>query len=251
VTADHRARPLDPEDPFAGLGLVVFDKDGTLIDFDAMWSGWATELADRLAATTGRPVQESLYRALGYDEATGRATARGPLAAMPMAHLRDLTTDVVRASGGDQQAAEAIVAASWRAPDPMARAHPLTDLRALFGGLRARGIRVGVATSDDRAPTEATLAGLGVAGLVDGIVCADDGLRVKPAPDMLVALCMRLGVPPSATAMVGDSTADLAMGRAAGAARCVGVLSGVGSRQDLGPLADIIVGSIAELMPAG
>jgi phosphoglycolate phosphatase len=214
-----------------------------------MWSGWAAELADRLALATGRPIHESLYGALGYDPATGRATAGGPLAAMPMARLRDLTLDVVRETGSDPSAAEVAVAAAWHAPDPLTLAHPLTDLRALFGGLRGRGIRVAVATSDDRAPTEATLAGLGVGSLVDGIVCADDGLVVKPEPDMLHRLCSILGVPAAATAMVGDSTADLAMGRAAGVARCIGVLSGVGSRDDLGPLADAIVGSVADLLP--
>ena len=236
-------------DVFRGLGLVVFDKDGTLIDFDAMWSGWATELGDRLAAATGRPIQVPLYRALGYDPATGRATAGGPVAAMPMARLRDLTLAVVRETGSAPAAAAAAVEAAWHAPDPLTLAHPLTDLRRLFGGLRDRGILVGVATSDDRRPTEATLAGLGVADLVDGVVCADDGFVVKPAPDMLRHLCATLDMPVGATAMVGDSTADLAMGRAAGVARCVGVLSGVGSRRDLGPLADVIVGSVAELLP--
>ena len=36
--------PID----LAGIDLVVFDKDGTLIDFDVMWGGWAESLADRL-----------------------------------------------------------------------------------------------------------------------------------------------------------------------------------------------------------
>jgi phosphoglycolate phosphatase-like HAD superfamily hydrolase len=40
------------------------------------------------------------------------------------------------------------------------------------------------------------------------------------------------------------------MGRAAGAARVIGVLTGVGDRASLEPLADLVLGSIAELAPA-
>lgn len=105
-----------------------------------------------------------------------------------------------------------------------------------------------MATSDDRAPTEATLAGLGVAELVDAVVCADDGLPVKPAPDMVLHVCRTLGVPPSRAAMIGDAPADLIMGRAAGVGLRVGVLSGVGSRRDLEPLANAIPPSIANLL---
>jgi phosphoglycolate phosphatase len=46
---------------------------------------------------------------------------------------------------------------------------------------------------------------------------------------------------------VGDTPADLAMGRAAGVGMVVGVLSGLGGRADLEPYADLIVGSVAEL----
>ena len=233
-----------------GLELVVFDKDGTLIDFDAMWSGWATTLADRLERACLHPVREALFDRIGYDSETGRAISGGPLAAMPMARLRDLAVQVVRDAGLDAVEAERAVAEGWHAPDPLTLAHPLTDLHRLFGGLRARAIRIAVATSDDRAPTMATLAGLGVADLVDAVVCADDGVRVKPAPDMVLHVCFRLGIPAAATAMVGDSPADLAMGRAAGVRRCIGVLSGVGRRSDLGPLADVVVGSVADLMPS-
>jgi phosphoglycolate phosphatase len=50
---------------------------------------------------------------------------------------------------------------------------------------------------------------------------------------------------------VGDSVADLQMGRAAGAGRCIGVLTGVGTAADLAPYADVTLRSIAELRADG
>ena len=88
-------------------------------------------------------------------------------------------------------------------------------------------------------------------GLLDAVVCADDGLPVKPAPDMVLAICDRVGVAPARTAVVGDSVADLAMGRAAGVGRCIGVLTGVGTADDLAPHADVTLASIADLLADG
>lgn len=230
-----------------GLDLAIFDKDGTLIDFDAMWSGWAGDLADRLESAVGGPVRDPLYAAIGFDPASGRAVAGGPLAAMPMTHLRRLALRVVGAVSRSQADAERAVAQAWEAPDPVALAHPLADLPVLFRRLRARGLRIAVATSDDRGPTETTLAGLGVESLIDAVVCADDGLPVKPAPAMVLHLCRTLDADPARSVMIGDTPADLAMGRAAGVGLRIGVLSGVGTRQDLEPLADAIIPSIADL----
>ncbi len=52
--------------------LVIFDKDGTLIDFNFMWRVWATELAARLEAAAGVPVTALLYETIGYDSAGRR-----------------------------------------------------------------------------------------------------------------------------------------------------------------------------------
>ena len=49
--------------------------------------------------------------------------------------------------------------------------------------------------------------------------------------------------------MVGDSMMDLQMARAAGAGRVIGVLSGVGVRDELEPLADVVIASIGDLVP--
>ena len=239
---------LAPESrtPLDGVDLVVFDEDGTLIDFHAMWGTWLVQLARDVSAETGRPVLDDLRRVMGAAASSGRISSGGPLATSTMAVLRELTVEAVRASGCSAAEATAAVDAAWSSPDPVALARPLADLRALFGRLRAVDRHVAVVTADDRAATEATMAALGVADWIGALVCADDGLPMKPAPDMLLSACDSLDVSPARTAMVGDTPADLAMARAAGAL-AIGVLSGVGDREALALFADFLVASVAEL----
>jgi phosphoglycolate phosphatase len=150
-------------------------------------------------------------------------------------------------AGRTVREAEAALDETWLAPDPVALARPLADLPALFGRLRAGGRRIAVATSDDRDPTVRTLAALGVADWIDATVCADDGIEVKPSPDMILHLCRVVGVAPGRTAVVGDSLADLTMARDAGAGLVVGVLSGIGDAALLAPSADLVLPSVADL----
>ena len=233
-----------------GVELVIFDKDGTLIEFHLMWGAWVDELARRLEAGARLPLRAGLYALLGVGRDTGLVHAHGLLAATPMARIREVVQDYVDAAGAGAALAASAVASAWHAPDPVALARPVTDLGALFGRLRPRVGTFAVATSDDRQPTERTLAALGIAAEMAGLACADDGLPTKPAPDPVLHLCALLGIRPNHTVVVGDSPADLRMGRAAGVAATIGVLTGVGDLAALEPLADVVLGSIAELAPA-
>jgi HAD superfamily hydrolase (TIGR01549 family) len=127
---------------------------------------------------------------------------------------------------------------------------PLADLPDVFGALRDSGRRIAVATTDDRTPTEATLASLGVAALVEDVVCGDDNGPTKPEPATLAGIATRLGVSIVRTAMVGDTPADLRMAREAGA-RSIGVTSGLASAVELTGDADVVVDSIAALAGSG
>ena len=235
--------------PLDGIDLLIFDKDGTLIEFHLMWGGWVDALARRLEELTGLALRDGLYALLGVDPASGIVRWHGLLAATPMARIRDAVAGLVSDAGAGPERAAAALDAVWHAPDPVALAQPVAELPALLERLRERVRLFAVATSDDREPTERTLLALGVAEEFAALACADDGFPNKPAPDPVLQLCARLGIKPDRTAVVGDSPADLRMGRAAGVARTIAVLTGVGDRATLEPLADVVLDSIADLAP--
>lgn len=226
---------------------IIFDKDGTLIDFDAMWGGWSVYLAEQLQIASGLDVHAALYAALGYDAATRKVLAGGKLASRPMAYLRQLTMDVMQEAGLSSPKAEQVVEKAWCIPDPVMLARPLTELRMLFSSLHKQNIQIAIATADDRAPTQAMIEAFDIEEFIATMVCADDGIPVKPAPDMVTTICHRMGIEPSRVMVIGDTTSDLKMARAASAGLAVGVLSGVSAAKDLIPHADVIIDSVDDL----
>ena len=241
------AGPGAPHPLLDGIDVVIFDKDGTLIDFHAMWGGWARGLGDRLDAQIRRPVSLDVFAAIGFDPASGRVAPGGELATATMAGIEETVARVLRRWCPSISAARRATEAAWYLPDPVALAVPLADLAAIFGRLRADGRRIAIVTTDDRAPTDATLRSLGVRDEVRAIVCGDDGFALKPEPDPVFAICQAFQSDPSRVAVIGDTPADVAMGRAAGAGRVVGVRSGLGSDADLRD-ADAIIDTIADLL---
>jgi phosphoglycolate phosphatase-like HAD superfamily hydrolase len=225
---------------------IIFDKDGTLIDFDAMWGGWSAYLAAQLQNASGVDVRAALYEALGYDAATHKVLAGGKLASRPMSHVYEVTVEVMQSLGLGLQKAELVVEQAWCIPDPVMLAKPLTDLRMLFANLHKQGVQIAIATADDRLPTQAMLEAFDIEEYIATMVCADDGIPSKPAPDMVTTICDRLKMDPGKVMVIGDTTSDLKMARAAGAGLAVGVLSGVSAARDLMPHADVILDSVDE-----
>jgi len=224
---------------------VVFDKDGTLIDFHAMWSDWLEGVAHGLTAGAGQPLTPAYLAFAGYDAAARRTLPGGRLALLSMA---DFFAETVRFLDGHGVAApEQVAAAAWSVPDPIHTAHPIMDLGELFTALRGLGCRLTVATSDDHYPAVATLENLGVLHHIEAIVGADDGLPIKPAPDAVLALCQATGLAPERTLVVGDSLTDMLMAKAAGAT-AVGVLTGITPAAQLAPAADRVIDGIHQLL---
>jgi HAD superfamily hydrolase (TIGR01509 family) len=101
---------------------------------------------------------------------------------------------------------------------------PLPGARELIATLLRLKTRVAIATSGRLASARPALDLLDLDAAVP-VITRDQVAHAKPDPDLFLVAAERLGVPPSACVVVGDSVWDLLAARRAGALG-VGLLSG-------------------------
>ena len=219
------------------IRAVLFDKDGTLFDFRQSWGGWTKSMLDRLAPVTTGP----LAQALGFDPQAVDFAPESVVIASTMAEIAEVIAAHVTLSRED-------ILALMEEVGKAAPMVPAVDLPQVLGDLRARGLRLGLATNDTEAPARAHLSGAGVLGLFDFVAGCDSGHGGKPAPGQLLAFAEAMGLPPAQIAMVGDSLHDLEAARRAGMVP-VGVLTGPALRETLAPHAEVVLPTIAGLAP--
>lgn len=86
----------------------------------------------------------------------------------------------------------------------------------LVSQLRDMGVPLGLASNSPRFLADDALATAGLADAFDAIVTADDVEHPKPAPDIYLLACERLGVTPHEALALEDSVSGVAAAKAAG-----------------------------------
>lgn len=224
--------------PIEGL---IFDKDGTLFDFEATWAGWTRGILAELATRTGVD-PAGLGARIGFDLEAGFAPD-SPVIAGTLAQIAELLAAGLPDRSPMARPADLIAFLDVRAA--LAEVVEVVPLSCFFKDLQADGYRVGVMTNDTEGSARAHLAAVSVVDL-EVVIGADSGHGAKPDAEPLLAAARRLGVAPAQVAMIGDSRHDLAAGRAAGMVT-IGVLTGPALAADLADLADVVLPSIADL----
>lgn len=220
------------------IHAVIFDKDGTLFDFHASWGAWTRSV---VTSVTDSPAQaQALAERLGYDLATGQFAPDSIVIAHTTFEIAD---EIAQALQHPDVAALKRQLEALALTTPMA---PAVDLRRVLGGLRAMGLKIGLATNDTERPARRHLEMAAVLDQFDFVAGCDSGWGGKPAPGQLLAFASACGLVPGQIAMVGDSVHDMDAGRQAGMS-CVGVLTGIADRAALGPHCDVVLTDISGL----
>lgn len=119
----------------------------------------------------------------------------------------------------------------------------------LLQALVAANLKVGILSSDTSRNVQDFVRKYQLETVIQLSMGTDIGPS-KPDPLLFEQACTALGAAPGVTLMVGDSEADLAMARAAGAAGCVGVTWGWTEPPSL-PDADIAIARCDEFQVTG
>jgi HAD superfamily hydrolase (TIGR01509 family) len=195
---------------------AVFDCDGVLVDSRSCWEAAYGEIA----RTLGRSLAD-----VDLDALAGASVAE---AASQLS--RDLGAPVSHAS------VRAALDRSFMALPPAA----LPGARSLTASL-ARLMPIAVASNAPRGLLDTALASTGLANRFTAIVSAEETPADKPAPDVYVEACRRLGVDPSDAVAFEDSPRGGASARAAGL-----MLIGVSATDGLRLEADLLVSSLRD-----
>lgn len=187
------------------IAAVLFDLDGTLIDttnliFQSYQHAWQTEF--------GAPMDfEDLYVGYGQPLSVSFRAILDRRGALPTDGSADPLVDrliqTYRVFNAEQH-------------DHLAR--PFDGVREMLEALGARDVPTGLVTSKARLMALRGLDLMGLGGYFKTRVFAEDSTRHKPNPDPIWLALDRLGLRerPGEVVYVGDSTHDMAAGRAAG-----------------------------------
>ncbi len=221
---------------------ILFDKDGTLLDYARSWLPVNRAVA-MMAAENNADLADHLLKACGMDPVSGHVMPDSLLAAGNTVEIADGLIAAGATLDRDTLIRE-MDSAFARGAD---HSVPVTDLLAFFTRLKALGLKTGIASSDNEKSIRATAERFGFAHLVDFVAGYDSGHGCKPEPGMALAFCATAGLMPENIAMVGDNNHDMHMGRSAGCGLVIGVLTGTGSRDSLGTTADHVLGDITQI----
>lgn len=242
---------------------IILDKDGTIIDFDIMWKtiiAVRAEIMIEKVGTTGQSpllinkLKNELIEAMGINPVTGKVEPRGPVAIATRAEVMTCAMAKLYLWGLPWDEARKVVEQSFAETDQRvdfkAMTQPVPKLRETLEGWRKAGFKVILASTDNIEKVHLTLKNLDMETLFDYAIGGNSVTKSKPDPEMILKVCEEHGLKPAECVMVGDAVTDVKMGKNAGCIASVGVLTGVTSREALTAEADVVLNSIADIVPA-
>ncbi|WP_018753677.1 HAD family hydrolase [Paenibacillus sanguinis] len=243
----------------AEVQAILFDKDGTLMDFIYTWGSWGEQLLARFSTALnlqGLPVlPDNLLGMWGidYDE-NGKISGYDRNSPLSMGTVHDLLILLALEGykAGLSWAEAKMLAEQCRceADEALERlrvARLLPGVQSFLEACRQSGIKLGIVTSDETEAANKHLDWLGIRDYFDVVVGADLVRLGKPYPDMVELACREMGLAVEHTAVIGDTNGDMQMARAAGAALAIGLDEGRVSGQKGYPAAHSVVEGYGEL----
>lgn len=218
----------------AHWSLLIFDLDGTLVD-----------TRDGIVAT----FRETLATA-GFPPPPPEVVT--PLIGLTLDTMFRRFVPDAASDGLVPRLIDAYRSLYHEAVTPYTRAFP--EVIETLRSFRRNGLKLAVATSKLTRIAQETLQAAGLAGTFAIVLGSDSVGRPKPAPDLVLRILTELDARAEEALVVGDTTHDVGMGRAAGTRTCA-VTYGAQSRAELlaaepdfvldrfGELSDVVSGA--------
>lgn len=249
AASDESLPAIETELFLETIRAILFDRDGTLIDFDPTWVPCFRRMLETLSGGHSALLSK-LLDASGLDpDRNGFRRGALVLTHAPIDYARQWA-DALDVDFDDAFLSQ--VSALLLESCTLA-VTPFNDTVSTISALKERGMTVGLATNGTQATALKQLEALGVLPHFEFVAGYDSGFGRKPGPGQLLAFAEQIGCQPNEVAMIGDSLHDMDAARAAGC-RAIAVSTGAVPASELHAHSDHVIESLAgllDLLPTG
>lgn len=233
---------------------ILFDKDGTLIDFFKLWQPAIEPVLRRIMDDYDllpyAYYQPKLEKAIGYEN--GKIDPEGAIAWKPYQLIAEDLGEIIKEKHEsiDYQLlihrlqdyfTEAVASFQGNIPT-------FTDMVSLFTTLKEQDIAIGIVTTDTFLSTWQCMEELGLDHFISFIGTSDNSRPIKPDGALVEQAASLWGCQPSEIVVVGDTPNDMRFAKN-GKAVAIGVTSGTADAESLSLYTSYVIPSVAELLP--
>ena len=221
--------------------LVVFDKDGTLIDIHFYWVGMLELRSKLLAKRYIKPdekkqVTNELMFSMGVNLDTWKIKSNGPVGIKSRQYLINNAYKVINKYSKKISIDQ--VSSTFKEINLYSEKHlnqlvkPLPGAIELLKVLKSKKIKMAIATTDITSRAKLAMDHMQMSQYFELIAGGDLVMKPKPSPDLVNYICKELECKKNKTFVVGDSIVDLQMADAAEVS-FIGVKTGLFSTEFL------------------
>jgi len=218
------------------IKMVVFDKDGTLIDIHYYWYSMI-EFRARFfidSIDIDKNQKEKLYKELinnmGIDINLKKMKPEGPVGIKPRSYIVEVVLNTIKQY--DNNYTKEMVENIFAKVDEYSKTKLnqivklLPNVKDLLNNLKNSNTLITIATTDLTKRAKLAIQALNLESFFDEIVGADLVKRAKPYSDLLDLLLQKFGINKDEIVLIGDSIADLEMAKNA-ECKFIGVKTGL------------------------
>lgn len=222
--------------------LIVFDKDGTLMQLGSPMVKLADDLINEFSVRTNIHVPKSEIKdAFGIvddhvDKLIGAKTTK------------TIVSSLEKLPNGDAMASWLLKKIEHTTSDNEAEDIEIIEgVQDTLKSLHDKGYLLAIVSADDTASMDLFIDKYNIRAYFDKIITSDSTDYHKPQKELLQLIMDDLNVVKEDAMMVGDTEMDVELGQNGEVGKIVGVLSGSGDQQDLRN-AHVVLGSVAEMI---
>lgn len=240
-------------DELKDVQLIIFDKDGTLIDLYKYWSNMINYRVERISKelNLNKTHEKNLKFNMGVDIENSRLRPDGPVGVKKREIVKQAAVDYLSSIGYEDKSDlcieifKKVDSYSLQKFDEIIK--PIDGCYDLLSTLKDNNCKIAIATTDRKERAELAMDFIKLIDYIDIIVGADLVKNTKPAPDIANYICLNLGISESKAVIVGDAVSDIKTGINANLKASIGVCTGITTKDKLLKLTPYVIDSISDI----